>query len=78
MTAHDNIMQEHFYHELECNKPPRGIDLEVKLPDPDPPEFPPPFKEESPPPPIYHDISDLPGRGAAMRQNEYTDHTLTS
>ena len=70
-------MQEHFYHVLECNRPPKGI--EVILPDPDAPELPPPFKEESPtPPPIYHDISDIPGRGAPVRQNEYTNHTLTS
>ena len=72
-------MQEHFYHVLECNRAPRGIDLEIILPDPDAPELPPPFKEESSaPPPIYHDISDLPGRRAAVRQNGYTDHTLTS
>ena len=70
-------MQEHLYHELECNKTPRGINSEVILPDPDPPELPPPFKEEPPaPPPIYQDISDITAEGRAVRLNDYTEYKL--
>ena len=62
---------------LECNRTPRGIDSEVILPDPDAPELPPPFKEESPaPPPIYQDISDVTAEGTAVIQNE--NYTLTA
>lgn len=42
-------------------------------PDPDAPELPPPFKPEPSPPPIYHDILDLPANKVhAAVQNEYT------
>ena len=42
-------------------------------PDPDAPELPPPFKPEPSPPPIYHDILDLPANKVhAAAQNEYT------
>ena len=71
-------MQENFYHILECNRTPQGIDSEVILPNPDAPELPPPFKKESPvPPPIYQDISDLTGGATKVSQNEYTDSKLT-
>ena len=59
---------------LENNKVPRGA--EGILPDPDAPELPPPYKPDSTP--VYHDISELPIRGAAARQNQYTDCTISS
>ena len=77
-TPCNDLVQEHHYHELECRLVPRENEFEVILPDPDAPELPPPFKAESTPPPIYHDISDLPNKGAQVRQNEYTNCILTS
>ena len=69
-------VQENFYHVLECNTLPR--DNEVILPDPDAPELPPPFKADTPPPPIYHDINDLPVKKEKVRKNDYTNCSIPS
>lgn len=67
---------EHHYYVLENNRAPHDHGVEVILPDSDAPALPPPYKPD--PVPVYHDIRELPIRGATASRNQYTNCTISS